>query len=421
MEARVGRRFRAEAGKVPVCELRGPPRDAGHEHPGNATPGHQAQADAWVEQQGSSCLARYRTASIILLHMKTLLPSPSPALAAVLVLAVAPLTHALTYTATFFSLGEYQPTSEYSSYNGSNARAVNAAGRIVGNAFGTYDMAGATFGSGTTKLNLGTLGTPQLGGHHTDALSVNDTHDVVGWSENTGTTLHAFYKASNGAIQDLGGFGGDNSMAYKINNKRQILVESDAGGTTRYHLYHAGKTLTFSLQIGFAPTDLNEKDQLVGRAKDGPRIYNVVTKAYTSLGRALGDAYPTAINNEGAVAGRKGDGLFYYASGKLSTHGTTIISVKDLNDAGYVVGSYEKDGSERAFLYSKAGGFVDLTQKLSGAQKAAGWELVTAEGINASGTIVGLARRPMTEDDPPYYGYEYVYRAYQLKALGLSR
>ncbi len=71
-----------------------------------------------------------------------------------------------------------------------------------------------------------------------------------------------------------------------------------------------------------------------------------------------------------------------------SLPGQTVVYVHDLNNHGEVVGSSRHEGGLRPFLYTPAGGVVDLNDLISEEDKAC-WVLWSACGINDAGQIVG--------------------------------
>ena len=79
-----------------------------------------------------------------------------------------------------------------------------------------------------TVTDIGTLGGP-----NTNALGVNASGQVVGWSNTAGGATHAFITGPDGmGMRDLGTLGGRDSVALGINDAGQVVGASDpaAGG-----------------------------------------------------------------------------------------------------------------------------------------------------------------------------------------------
>ncbi|MDN5753501.1 MAG: hypothetical protein L0H15_09500 [Nitrosospira sp.] len=77
------------------------------------------------------------------------------------------------------------------------------------------------------------LGT--LGGSYTYARGINDSGQVVGWSDTTGGDPHAFITGPDGmGMTDLGTLGGSYSSAYDINDSGQVTGRSRTTGNVMY-------------------------------------------------------------------------------------------------------------------------------------------------------------------------------------------
>ena len=142
-----------------------------------------------------------------------------------------------------------------------------------------------------------------------EALDLNSSAEVVGYSSNPDGTTRAFL-FSNGVGTDIGTFGGASSIAFAINDSGQVvgMAETEAG-LARAFLYQAGA-------MNLSPT----------------------------LGGS--ERAAMAINNQGQVAGAATteDGaahaLIYDANGirDIETLGHSSSIAVDINESGQAVG-----------------------------------------------------------------------------------
>ena len=85
--------------------------------------------------------------------------------------------------------------------------------------------------------SLTDLGT--LGGAHSYALGINNSGEMAGYSNTSGSAEHAFLH-SNGSMTDLGTLGGADSAAFGINDSSQVVGWAFTSGNTA----HAFLTVT---------------------------------------------------------------------------------------------------------------------------------------------------------------------------------
>jgi probable HAF family extracellular repeat protein len=223
--------------------------------------------------------------------------------------------------------------------------------------------AGATGGTGVFAASpitdLGTLGLESR------AHGINDDGAVVGYfcvgrvparSGGSVLTTHAFIYRDPGPMKDLGTLGGDTSIAYKINNRGDVVGGSrTAEGASR----------------GFLCTS---------------------ARGMIALGTLGGTfSHAEAINNRGEMTGtstaqnrRSGQLAFRYSGGQMENLGT-LGGVwgfgLDINDAGVVVGRSTSATAQHAFRYRGAGPMEDLG--------SLGGTTSEANAINNHGVIVG--------------------------------
>ena len=132
--------------------------------------------------------------------------------------------------------------------NGPSAmgRAINAAGQVVGNIMPGGVTKAASFSGGTNALlDLSAVEATIFSPQASDALSINDSGQVVGYVRWDGgdPTVHpsAAYLYANGSAISLGGLGGVNASAWDINNGGLIVGNATlANGVAHAFVYAAG-------------------------------------------------------------------------------------------------------------------------------------------------------------------------------------
>lgn len=235
------------------------------------------------------------------------------------------------------------------------------------------------------------LGT--LGGLRSRANAVNDSGQVVGWSNTASGASHAFLFAS-GVMTDLGTLGGANSQANAINNLGQVVGQTaTAAGLSQAFVYSNGVMNVIGIPGAATSTawGVNDSGAVVGVVQQQAFVYrNGVMSAVGSLGGTLGTAF--AINASGQIVGTSatalGDFHAFVANGGApqdpGTLGGTASTAYATNDSGQIVGTAtRKDGTTGATLWN-TGTIHDLN-----ALAPAGWLLDRADGINRNGQITG--------------------------------
>lgn len=165
------------------------------------------------------------------------------------------------------------------------ATAINNAGVIVGS--GTTDP-NDFFGS-HRALTFGAGGPQLIAGLPADRVSyadgINNRGQIVGRYQASAQgapamQMHAFV-LDNGELQDLGTFGGPNSMANAINERGWVVGRSDTVASTPWgHIEHAflyrdGAMIDLATLGGFganalsSANDVNNRGQVVGRVQNG--------------------------------------------------------------------------------------------------------------------------------------------------------
>ena len=287
------------------------------------------------------------------------------------------------------------------------ARAVNSTAEVTGAAGLNNSNSSEVFlYSGGTMTGLGTLGgTSGIGN------GINTSGQVAGYSQNSSGVYRAFL-ASGGTMTDIGDLGGGSAVGYAINDVGQVVgsaVTSD--GSNHPFLYSNGKMIdlgTLGSPKGAwwnSAQGVNNSGVVTGTSYDAKGNFfsfiwrnGKMTKMGT-LGGPWSQGY--AINNKGQVTGlaytRNGSAHAFIANcatcrlldlGTFAGSTSTVWAFA-INDSGVVVGRSTFNNTYHAFVYS--GGKIKDLNKLIPA--GSGWVLIDADGINASGQIVGMGTR----------------------------
>jgi probable HAF family extracellular repeat protein len=246
------------------------------------------------------------------------------------------------------------------------AYAINNRGTVVGTTTSGATTLGFVQQSGGARTSIGDLAG---GANYSFAGAVNTAGTVVGYSSGfiNGTSGASTMRAvswSNGALTQLGSlndatsFSARSSYAYDINSTGLIVGYSSAG--------------TSSHAVEWANGSMTDLGVLSGTTS---------SKAY-------------AINSSGTIAGVSGTSAVIWQSGSIvaltSFAGVTgQVTAYDINDFGAVVGQAKVDGGYAGFMWTAAGGMVNLNTLLSG--DYLGWSVTDARSINDSGVIAATA------------------------------
>ena len=327
--------------------------------------------------------------------MKNILAGLTMAIGAVLALSssMTPVRAAVVYTV--IDLGTLGGST-------SQAVAINTAGQIVGNSATADGHKHAFLYEKGTMKDLGTLS----GFTESSAHSINDSGTIVGdvfkhGYAVAGTTPFVQSGASMTQLVTLGGKGG---TARGVNKDGHIAGRSSTGKNFEHpNLVVNGvpKDLSPGNDDDQSVDGMNDADAVVGATftRSGFHAYMLDSNGKHDLGVLPGESnsYAHAINSAGQIVGCSSNGsnrsctAFIYENGHMKSLGRPPgMSGSDaaaINSAGTVVGkTYTTVGAGYAFIWTAATGIQDLNSFLPQGSK---WKLQSADGINASGAIVG--------------------------------
>jgi probable HAF family extracellular repeat protein len=216
-----------------------------------------------------------------------------------------------------------------------------------------------------------------FGGLESYFFDINNTNQIVGRNILTNGYEKTIYSEKDGTVKELTAFGGDGGTARGINNKGQIVGFVDSDG---------------ALNGTFV-------DTAVLWEKDAKGVYQL-----KNLGTFGGQqATLRDINDAGHIIGSSSSGSgttltsipFVLRDGKytaLGSLGGKTGSVSSINEFGQIVGSSaDKDGKNRAFMWMD-GKMLDLNNLLTKplSYNGAAVTLTNAVSINNFGDITAL-------------------------------
>jgi probable HAF family extracellular repeat protein len=277
------------------------------------------------------------------------------------------------------------------------ASKVNNLGQIVGTAQDSNGFARAFIYSGgvMSELNVGSNGGI--------AVDINDHGAVIGTSGDGFLFLY-----QNGTTINLNALAGRQLWAVRgINNDGVIVGDAplteDPPRFAGAFAIHNGEFRWLGTLPGGVYSDaggVNNLGQIAGQGSlpvggglvghavvwDGDRIFDLGTLPGTTT------SLSTGINDHGEVIGYTDSRGFIYTGGAMKAlpelPGHAYSSPYDINNSGFVVGQATDSSfnERRAFLYGR--GFTYDLNDLIPADS--GWFLVSADGINEAGEIVGF-------------------------------
>lgn len=296
---------------------------------------------------------------------------------------------------------------------------INNQGQVVGNSrkggAGTSLFPYVWTVGSPTPTEIGILpGVPTFG----RGFGVNDAGVVVGESGNGPSKA---FRWENGDLSDLGSMpGGSGGVANDINNAGLVVGAASNGQSVRaFHTTGGGTLMDLGTPLGttnsFARAyAVNNAGVVAGVARNagdtaseptiwrfGPNGTPIATTISSPRVGAFGEFL--ALNNAGLFVGRFTNAAnqtraFAYTGtasidlGLLADEPTFVHSrAQDVNDLGEVVGYVARFDTAPSFggaaVLWRNGAILDLNDLID---PASGWRLLSAEGINNAGQIVGF-------------------------------
>jgi probable HAF family extracellular repeat protein len=301
-------------------------------------------------------------------------------------------------------------------YDGSTVRNLGAFGGTaavayalneLGQVAGTAETAAGVFHAFRWSRASGLVDLNRPGVGNSIGIDINNKGQVAGTARFTppSNMSHAFRWSPAGGMVDLGALGPTSeSLAYGINDAGTAVGWSDeASGPrlTQVTKWPAGGGGPIPLNafpsIASIALDINNAGQIVGGAAFDTRL-NDQAFLWTREGGLQGlgtepsyQSWADRISEKGLVIGQlystpsDRNGFIWSRDSGLLTVGTPITDssdTADVNNRGQVVGSL----NGRGYLWTRSGGFVDLTSRVVGAPP----DLTLFSGLvlNDNGTIV---------------------------------
>jgi probable HAF family extracellular repeat protein len=268
------------------------------------------------------------------------------------------------------------------SNNFSRGYAINDFGVVVGESDNNSSRA---FRWDSTN---GMTGLTRLAGDNDRGIAhdINNAGTIVGISNN-GTVSRAT-RWTNGVAEDLGTIAGTSSAtgrAWAINRGGQIAgLSTNASGTSQATLWSGG-TITNLSSLGdgtrFSQAfGINDSGVVVGSSSTGQTVGQLIgTTSTTPITRAFSWA-------SGAITELSPFNLFAPGNTGPTTNYHSVAN--DINISGLIVGNSQRiAGSAAVATLWQNGVAIDLNTLIA---PGSGWNLLSAEGINDAGDIVGF-------------------------------
>ena len=267
---------------------------------------------------------------------------------------------------------------------------------------------------------------PTFGGTNSQAVSINQTGQITGFSDTSGANdPHAFID-NNGTLTDLGTLGGPDSQGQGINNLGEVVGYSGVAGTGDKNAFlYNGTSMTDLGTLGgdnsyayriSGPGLIVGKSQITSDADTHAFVYangkmiDLNTLIDPSLGWDLQDA--TGVNNAGQITG---NGTI---NGQTHAFLITLVAPTFTSTASKTF----KVGVDRTFNITATGSPTPKIKFISGTLPAGvslvhqGGGVLTLEGTPAPGTkgVYTFTVRAQNEVRPN------VFQTFTLTVLGAS-
>lgn len=280
--------------------------------------------------------------------------------------------------------------------------ALNDAGQVVGASATSWAMNqyGHPAHAYRWSKETGMVDLASPGTGNSEANGINKRGWVTGWAEFAAQPQgHAFRWTPQTGMVDLGALDPESSSSGHALNDAGTVIGTATQGLFPFDLpvYWQGKDPVPMAPYGTpysAALDINEAGQIVGNgaipSSNQDAFLWTLQKGFVDLGLPMSDTnIAEKINEHGVVTGVID--IRHHARGFVWSpeHGLVIIGTEDsythphdLNNLGQVVG----ESGGRAFVWTRAGGVVDLNTRIPGAPP--GLELDEAIAISDNGSIV---------------------------------
>ncbi len=266
-------------------------------------------------------------------------------------------------------------------------------------------VAGTTIGHRaalwTEKVGLRELPLPD-GFYNSEATAVNDSGHVTGVIYDRAFSRHRAFTFANGTLTLLSG---EQSHAYSISDSDEVVGESLlAGKTTTGPVFWIGTTVrSLGGCCGGSAKSVNTDGEAIGDVYDKNGRYHAFLWTASGGLQPIGppDRYSSAIaiNAQGHVVVQAFFEVFLYAGGSLTRLDLSPrypSQPRAINNCDVIVGSFGPFAdSERAFIWDKSHGFLDLNNHIA---PHSGWTLESATSIDDHGEIVGRGDYKGQED-----------------------
>jgi probable HAF family extracellular repeat protein len=241
--------------------------------------------------------------------------------------------------------------------------AVNDAGHAAGNLSGGGSFGHAYFYDGATAQDIHTS-TLNAIGSFSIALDLNNANQVVGWVSPSAGGAQSAYAWQNGTTILLGTLGGNESVAFAINNQGQISGRAETSN-------HNDRAFIWKDLNGNNSSEAGEMVQLADMGLSS------TANAINDLGVAAGFVLTPAFKRQAAIWNTPSS--FTPLPNLL---GKTEAECFDISMNGDVVGT-----TQGTAVLWRAGQAYDLNQLIPA---GSGLNLLVASGINDQGWIAGM-------------------------------